>query len=155
PAALARGGERPFGQPLAVGRIEEGEGKWLDRMCRTELRRIAAKDARHAPQAERLDIRANERARFRAVIDEQRKRRAARYRLETERPGAGEEIEHARTDERVVIGMHQDIEQRLAQTVGGGPDPGSGRPLEAAPAQPSTDNAHQSMIPKKPAPDLI
>ena len=73
-------------------------------------------------EAQRLDILAQQRARLRAVIDEQRERRAARDRLEPERAGAGEQVEHARAGDRIAVGMHQDVEQRLAQPVGGRAD---------------------------------
>ena len=62
-----------------------------------ELGRVAAEDLRDAAEAERLDIFAQQRARLGAVIDEQRKGRAARDRLDAERAGAGEQIEHPRT----------------------------------------------------------
>ena len=71
---------------------------------------------------ERLDILAQQRARLRAVIDEQRESRAARQRLDAERAGAGKQIEHARAGDRIAVGVHQDVEQRLAQPVGGRAD---------------------------------
>ena len=91
-------------------------------MRRSELRRVAAEDAGDAGQPERLDIGADQRACLGAVVDEQREGRAARDRLQPERAGAGKQVEHARARDRIAIGMDQDIEQRLAQAVGGRPD---------------------------------
>src|SRR5262249_5376241 len=89
------------------------------------------------------DVLAQQCARLGAVVDEQRKGRAARERLEPERAGAGEEIEHARAGDRIVIGVDEDVEQRLAQPVGGRPDGLRLRRGERAAAQPSADDAHQ------------
>ena len=82
PAAFAGGGERLLRQSLAIGRIEERERERLKRMRRAELGRVAAEDAGDAAEAERLDIVAQQRARFHALIDEQRIGRAARDRLQ-------------------------------------------------------------------------
>ena len=91
-------------------------------MRRAEIGRIAAVDLGHAAKAERLDIVAQQRARFGAVVDEQRELRAARDRLDAERAGAGEQIEHARIFDRIVIGVNEDVEHRLAQPIRGGAD---------------------------------
>src|SRR5262249_50657728 len=101
-----------------------------------------------AAEPERLDVGAEKRARLRRVVDKQSETRAARDSLEPERAGAGEEIEHARARDRIAIGMRQDVEQRLAQAVGGRPDRRRLRCGERTPAQASADDAHQSMIPK-------
>ncbi len=69
PAAIARRDERLFGKSFAVRRIEEGDTERLQRMRRAEPGRIAAKNACHAAKAESLDILAQQRACFRAVID--------------------------------------------------------------------------------------
>ena len=45
PTAVARGGERLFGEAFAIGRIEKDERKRLDRMCRAEFGGVAAEDA--------------------------------------------------------------------------------------------------------------
>ena len=106
---------------------------------------VAPEDAGDAAEAERRDVLAQQRARLRAVVDEQREGRAARERLEPERAGAGEEIEHARAGDRIAVGVDEDVEQGLAQPVGGRPD----RPRvrlrrgERAAAQPPADDAHQ------------
>src|SRR5712691_8668369 len=100
PAAGAGRGQRRFGQAAAVGRIEKGERERLDRMRHAELARIAPENAGDAAQAQRHDILAQQGARLGSVVDEQRKCRAARERLEPERAGAGEEIEHARAGGR-------------------------------------------------------
>src|ERR687888_156890 len=122
PTAGARRGERRFGERAPIGRIEERERERRKRMRGTKLGRIAPENATHAAQAQRRDVLPQQRARLGAVVDEQRKGRAARERLETERAGAGKEIEHARAADRIAIGVNENVEQRLAQPVGGRPD---------------------------------
>ena len=112
-----------------------------------ELGRVAPENARDAAEAQRRDVLAQQRARLGAVVDEQRKRRAARQRLDPERAGAGEQVEHARAGDRIAIGVHEDVEQRLAQAVGGRTDRVRFRRGERAPAQPSADDAHQRFLP--------
>ena len=141
--------ERPLGEALAVGRIEEHERERLERMRGAELGRVAAEDAGDAAEPERRDVLADERARLGAVVDEQREGGAARERLEPERAGAGEQVEHARAGDRIAIGMDEDVEQRLAQPVGGRPDRLRFRRGERAPAQPSADDAHQRPLPPR------
>ncbi len=48
-------------------------------------------------------------------------------RLDAERAGAGEEIEHARILDRIVIGVHEDVEHGLAQAIRRGADVARGR----------------------------
>ena len=112
---------------LAIGRIEKHQRERLHRMRRAEIGGVAAIDFRDAAEPQRLDIVAQQRAGLGAVVDEQRERRAARNRLDAERAGAGEQVEHARALDRIVIGMDQDVEQRLAQPVRGRPDVARGR----------------------------
>ena len=106
------------------------------------MRGVAAIHFRHAAEAQRFDIVAQQRAGFRAVVDEQREFRAARDRLDAERAGAGKQIEHARIRDRIVIGVDQDVEQRLAQPVRGGTDVARGRRRQIAALQSSADDAH-------------
>src|SRR6266568_1295814 len=143
PSALARGEKRRFAKSLAVRRVGEHERERRQRMRATELGRVAPKDPGHAAEAQRLDIAANERAGFRAIVDEQREACAARERLEPERAGAGEEVEHARVRHRVAMSMDQDVEQALAQPVGGRADRGGFRARQVPPAQSAADDAHQ------------
>ena len=147
PAAGARRAERLLGKATAIGRIEKGERERLDRVRRAEPGGIAAEDAGGAAQTQRLDVGADKRARLGAVVDEQRERCAARAGLEAERAGAGEEIEHARAGDGIAIGVDEDVEQRLAQPVGGRPDRLRLRRREHAPAQPAADDPHQRPLP--------
>ena len=101
---------------------------------------------RDAAESERRDVLADERARLGAVVDEQRKGRAARQRLEPERAGAGEQVEHARAGDRIAIGVGEDVEQALAQPVGRRADRLAARRGERAPAQLSADDAHQRWL---------
>ena len=69
-----------------------------------------------------------------------RKPRRARRASMPERAGAGEKIEHARAGDRIAVGVDQNIEQRLAQPVGGRPDRLRFRRGERAAAQSSADD---------------
>ena len=60
-----------------------------------KLGRVAPPDLGDAGEPQRLDIAADGRARLGALLDEQAEARAARQRLEPERAGAGEQVEHA------------------------------------------------------------
>ena len=111
-------------------------------MRRAEIAGVAAIDFRHAAEAQRFDIVAQQRAGLRAIIDEQREFRAARDRFNAERAGAGKQIEHAGIRDRIVIGMDQDIEQRLAQPVRGGTDIARGWRCQIAALQSPADDAH-------------
>ena len=82
-----------------------------------EIGRIATIDFADAAEAERFDIVAQQGARLRTIIDEQRKPRAARDRFDAERAGAGEQIDDARIDDRIAVAMREDVEQRLAQAI--------------------------------------
>src|SRR5262245_29193047 len=148
PAAGAGRGQRRFGQAAAGGRVEKGERERLDRMRRAEIACIAAENAGDAAQAQRRHVLAQQGARLGAVVDEQRKGGAARERLEPERAGAGEEIEHARAGDRIAVGVDEDVEQRLAQPVGGRPDRLRLRRRKRAAAQASADDAHQCRSPR-------
>ena len=53
-------------------------------------------------QAEGLDVAADGAPRLRILLDEQAVGRAARQRLDAERAGAGEQVEHAHAVEREV-----------------------------------------------------
>src|SRR5262252_4226813 len=117
-------------------------------MRRPELGCIAAEDARHAAEPKGGDVLANERTCFGAVIDKQCEGRATRQRFDAKRASPREQIEHACAGDRVVIGMHQNIEQRLAKPVGSWPNSRRPRADQSATAQSATDHAHQSMIPK-------
>src|SRR5262249_24386169 len=120
PAAIARRVEGLFRQVPAVGRIEKHEGEWLKRMRWTEPGRIAAENARYAAEAERLDVSAQQCTRFHAFVDKQRVSRAARYCFDAQRAGAREQVEDARAVDRIAVGMREDVEQGLAQAIGGG-----------------------------------
>src|SRR5262245_2321135 len=148
PPAGAGRGERSLREALTIGRIEEGERKRRQRMDAAELDRIAAENTRDAAQAERLDVFPHERARLGGIVDEQREDRTARERFEPKRAASGKEIEHAGTAHGIGVSVHEDIEQRLAQPVGGRPDRlrlGCGK---RAAAQAPADDAHQRASPR-------
>ena len=74
------------------------------------------------PDAEGLHVLADEAARLGAFVDEEREGRAARERLEAHRAGAGEQVEHARARDRIVVAVRENVEDRLAQAVRGRAD---------------------------------
>src|SRR5262245_12389512 len=150
PSARLRAGERLLRQAPPVGRVEKGERERRERMRRAELGRVAPEHAGDAGEPERGDVLAQQRARLRGVVDEQREGGTARERLEPERAGAGEEIEHARAGDGVAISVNEDIEQRLAQAVGGRPDRPRFRRDQRAPAQAPADDAHQRLLGRAP-----
>lgn len=86
-------------------------------MRRSEIAGIAAVHLSHAAKPERLDIIAQQRPCLGAIVDEQRERRAARDRLNAKRAGPREKVKHAGACKWIVIGMEQNVEQRLAQTI--------------------------------------
>src|SRR6185312_5764413 len=89
-----------------------------------------------------------QRTRFRAIVDEQRECSPSRHRLDAERAGAGEEIEYARTFDRVGIGVHKDVEHGLAEAIRGRADVARGRRGQIAALQSSADHAHRLLIPR-------
>src|SRR5262249_52162761 len=122
PSTRRRRGQCRLRQLLPVRRIEKSEHERLERMRASKLARVAPKDTGRAAQTERGDIGANERARLGRLIDEQRKGGTARERLDAERAGAGKQIEHAGAGDGIAVGVEENVEQRLAQPVGGRPD---------------------------------
>ncbi len=65
------------GKILPVGWIEKSERERLNRMSGTEPGGVAAEDTGRAAKPERGDVLAQQCARLGALVDEQRKRRAA------------------------------------------------------------------------------
>ena len=92
PAAAER--QRALGQPLPVGRVEEHEAGLAAIAGGAEIGGVAAEDLGDAGQAEGLDVAADEAARLGVLLDEQAEGGAARQRLQAERAGAGEQVEH-------------------------------------------------------------
>src|SRR5579863_4350461 len=117
-------------------------------MRRSEIRCVATVDLRHATETKRLDIVTHQGARLRAVVDKERKFSAARNRLDAERAGAGKQVEHAGIRNRIVVGVNQDVEERLAQTIRCGTNVTRGRRGEIAALQPAADDAHSLFVPR-------
>ena len=99
PVSVPQGGQRRLGEAAAVRRVEEREPEGRDGRG-TELRRVAPEHPAGAADAERLDVVADQRARFDAGFDEQHERGAARQAFEPQRAGAGEEVDDARRPAR-------------------------------------------------------
>src|SRR5947209_4709874 len=112
-------------------------------MRAAELGRVAAKNFRNAPGAQRLDVRPDQRPRLGALLDEKRKTCAARERLEPERAGAREQVEHARVRHRIAVTVEEHVEQAFAQPVGGRTDRSGFRAREISAAPSAPDDAHQ------------
>src|SRR5262249_31158586 len=140
PAAIASRNERLLGQAFAVRRIEKHQREWLERMCGPEPRRIAPEDAADTAKPERSNILAQQGTRLGGIVDQQRQGRGARGRVEAKRPGAGEKIEHACADDRVAIGVNENVEQGLAQLIRGRADCMRARRRERTPAESATDD---------------
>src|SRR5262245_33894726 len=117
-------------------------------MRRTGIGGVAAIDLGDAAQTQRLHIVAQQRPRLGAIVDEQREFRAARYRLDAERAGAGEEIEHPRALDRVVVGVRENVEDGLAQAICGRADFVRGRRRQVAAPQSPPDHPHRLLVPR-------
>src|ERR1700677_2835162 len=114
PAALDQSGQRGTGEPFVIRRVEEGEGEGRAGGRSAEQSRVGAPDARDAAERERFDIGAQQRSRFRAVVDEQRGFGAARQRLDSQRAGACKEVDDARALDDARMTVSQNIEDRFA-----------------------------------------
>src|SRR4029079_212989 len=115
-----------------------------DRAGRSKRGRVAAEDARAPGQAESLDVAADRSARRHRFLDEERVGSAAREGLEAEGAGAGEKVEHARALDRVAMSVREDVEDRLAQAVGGRTGLAPGGRGEQPAAQLTADDAHRA-----------
>ena len=78
PAALGRAGESRRREVAAIGRIAEDQGEGAAGADRTQPRRIPPEQARRALGAERLDVLADQRPRFRPLVNEERLSRPPR-----------------------------------------------------------------------------
>ena len=118
PTAVARRNKRRRGQPLFVRWVQKGERETArpDAQARAWWHRGEKFASRR--QSKGGHVLANERARFGAIIDKQCEGRAARQRFDAERASPREQVEHASAGDRVVVGMHQNIEQQLAKPIG-------------------------------------
>jgi hypothetical protein len=90
PAAVARGSKRLFCKSFAIRRIAEQERKRLERAARSELGSVAPINFRDPGKLQRLDIGADQRARFGGFFDKEREQGPARKRFDSKRAGAGE-----------------------------------------------------------------
>src|SRR5690606_29861305 len=148
PAPLPRSPQRGLGQPLAIRRIREHEVEWSERSDIAEPGRIAAENPGAALQAERLHVVADQATALRAFLDEDAARGAARQRLETERPGAGKQVEHPAAVELLRVAVDDHVEDRLARTVGSRADRGAARGSEGPSAKFASDDAHLFASPR-------
>ena len=119
PAAGLRRLQRALAKPLAVGRVGEQQARTA-RSCRPRRAPVASrrKILLRPVRPKALDIAADQAAAFGRFLDEDAEGGAARQRFETERAGAGEQVEHARAVQLVGEAMRQHVEDRLAGAVG-------------------------------------
>src|ERR1700744_3375284 len=108
----------------------------------TKIRGVTAEDLGDAAEPERLNIVAHQRARLCAVVDEQCELRTTRHRLDAERAGAGKQVEYPCILDRIVIGVHQDIEDGFAQAIRRRANVTRRRRRQAAALQSSSDHPH-------------
>jgi hypothetical protein len=110
----------------AVWRIEEDEREGLAAII-PQSRRIAAEDLGHALRGAAADIVAQKRTRRAAIVDEGRMNRAPRQRLQPQRAGAREKVQHPRAGHQIAeAAIGQQVEQAFAHPVRGGPQMGRG-----------------------------
>ncbi len=120
-------GDRAGHQALAIGRVEEGEA---DRLARRRAQRVGRDHAAARLGAAGGDVGAQRGEGGAVALDEGRGGGAAGQRLQPERAGAGESVEHGGAlDQRTSAPwrVQQHVEQRLAQPVGGRTGGGAGR----------------------------
>ena len=134
-------------EALAIGRVGEDQRERRHGAGRPQPGGVAAEDAGAPGEAQRLDIGADGAARRHRLLDEERKGRAARQRLEAERAGAGEEVEHAGALQHIAMAVGENVEDRLAQAVGGRPRVAAGGRGERAAAKLTADDAHGPLPP--------
>jgi hypothetical protein len=88
PAVSGGGAQRPFAQPLAVGRVGKDEIERLDGARWPQIGGVTAKDFRAALKAERVRVFAQKSPALGGFFDKQAKARAARQRLNAKRAGS-------------------------------------------------------------------
>src|SRR5271165_4423663 len=151
PAALDEGLKREAAELPPVGRIEEGEGERTAGRGGPETRRIRAPDPGDAAERQRLDVGAQESARSASAVDHQREPRPPRQRLDRERPRSGEKVDHPLALDAAGITMLEDVEDRLAQALGGWADGVRSRRGETASSQPAANDPHGSRLSRRAA----
>ena len=124
PSALGELFQRRRHKVVGVGRIHEDK---VERRAeasgfRSKIGRRAPMNARGAEKLKGLDVVADAAAGGAVGLDEQTEGRAARDRLETQRAGAGEGVDHPRAfKRRRPFGVGQHVEDGLPRAVGGRP----------------------------------
>src|SRR3546814_2656398 len=105
------GSQGSLAEAATIGRICEEEMKRLDVSDRAELRRVTAENAGAPVQAETVDILPEQPPALHAVLHEQGMPTATRQRLQPDRTGAGEQVDHAGLLDRLGIDMADNVEQ--------------------------------------------
>ena len=144
PARATQRRQHHPGQPGAIGRIEKDQPAGGFGPGRT--RGIAGDDTPlRLPHPAGGQIRPQHRQRRAVALDEAGPRRAARQRLQPQRPGPGEGVEHKRALHPFPPApgrMPQHVEQRLPHPVRRRPRPRPRRCLQPPPAPPPGHDPH-------------
>ena len=110
---------------------------------------VAAVELGLADHAQAVDVLADQGAGLGALVDEQHAFGAARQRLEAQRAGAREQVEHAGALDLGVVAVGEQVEQAFAHPVGRGPQVRRGIALADAgqrrAAKLAADDAHQAV----------
>jgi len=127
-------------QAFCVGRIEKHQRERLHRMCRAEIGGIAAVHFVTPPKPRASTLL---RSSARASVPLSTNSANLAPREIASRPSApvpAKQVEHTRVGNRIVIGMNENIEQRLAQAVRSGTDIARGwrRQVAALQSSPTT-----------------
>src|SRR6516164_8368143 len=105
--------------------------------------------------AETLDVLAQNCQGLAILLDEYGLGGTTRERFETERAGSGKGVEHRLLGKRDTgageLAVREDVEQRLAGAVAGGPHRFSGRSEKAPAAMPTGDDPHARAAPPAPS----
>ena len=130
---------------LPIRGVEEDDHRLVvDRLERARPAvRVDRQDARPILVAERRHVAVDQGDILPLLLDEDRPRRPPAQRLQAERPGPREEVDH---DQVLDIGP-QDVEQRLAHQVAGGPGAAPLRSVEFMAATLARDDAHGPTLP--------
>src|SRR5436309_14031622 len=113
---MAKGG---FGQrDIRERRIAEREVEWSARPRVEKADHVGGHGRRARPEASRLEVLTERPHSLRVALDERRGEGASRERLDAERAGTGEEVEHAGARERGLEDGEEGLPDPLCRRAG-------------------------------------
>ena len=116
PAACQRAFDGTLAQTFAIGRVDEDQ--IIGRIAVfAQPGGIAAKQAGRADGAQRVGVGADEGAGLRTLVHKQHMRGTPAQCFKPQRAGACKQVKHARTFQRRIIAMRQQVEQAFARAV--------------------------------------